>query len=85
MVNFKIFGVLGTPNKQTWPDVVNLPYYKTTFPHFEPKRLEDYFPRLDANGINLLASMLTYDPNKRITAKQALLHVKIFILIIYIH
>ena len=82
---FKIFGVLGTPNKQTWPDVVNLPYYKTTFPHFEPKRLEDYFPRLDANGINLLASMLTYDPNKRITAKQALLHVKIFVLIIYSH
>lgn len=32
-------------------------------------------PNLDANGINLLSMMLAYDPNKRITAKQALLHV----------
>lgn len=72
---FKIFGILGTPNKEIWPDVVNLPNYKESFPRFNPQRLEDFFPQLDSNGINLLYSMLTYDPNKRITAKQALLHV----------
>ena len=72
---FKIFDLLGTPNEDIWPEVVNLPYYKKTFPKFHPKNLCDIIPNLDNNGINLLYSMLQYDPNKRITAKQALLHV----------
>ena len=74
---YKIFGLLGTPTPSIWPDIVNLPNYKETFPRFKGKKLEEVFHNLDHNGINLLQSMLTYDPNKRITAKQALLHVSI--------
>ena len=41
----------------------------------EPIKFEDYFIGLDKNGIDLLKQMLVYDPNQRITAKQALIHV----------
>ena len=72
---FKIFSILGTPDKNIWPDIVNLPNFSNKFPKFQPQNLHDLIPNLDENGINLLYSMLAYDPNKRITAKQALLHV----------
>ena len=71
---YKIFGILGTPTKEVWPDFDTLPNYQADFPKFQPKKLEEVLPQLDSNGINLLYSMLMYDPNKRITAKQALLH-----------
>ena len=32
------------------------------------------FPELSANGIDLLNSLLTYDPDKRLTAAEALRH-----------
>ena len=34
--------------------------------------MKEYIPNLDSDGINLLCKMLTYDPNQRITAKEAL-------------
>jgi serine/threonine protein kinase len=58
-----------------WPDVKSLPHFKDSFPKFNPKSLEEILPSLDSNAINLLTKMLCYDPNKRITAKQALIHV----------
>ena len=70
----KIYGILGTPKIEEWNEIVNLPYYSNKFPNFSPKKIEEIVPGLDANGINLLKSMLQYDPNKRISAKQALLH-----------
>jgi serine/threonine protein kinase len=87
---FKIFkyyfilkiSVLGTPDKDSWPEVNSLPYFKDTFPKFNPKNFEDIIPSLDQNGINLLSKLLYYDPNKRVTAKQALLHVYINFLLI---
>ena len=72
---FKIFHVLGTPNKEVWPEVETLPNYSPKFPKFKPLKFEDYFIGLDKNGIDLLKQMLAYDPNQRITAKQALMHV----------
>ena len=72
---FKIFHVLGTPNKDIWPDVESLPNYSKEFPKFKPLKFENYFIGLDKNGIDLLKQMLKYDPNQRITAKQALMHV----------
>jgi serine/threonine protein kinase len=72
--------VLGTPDKDSWPDVKNLPYFKDTFPIWVPKNFEEILPSLDTHGINLLSKMLCYDPNKRITAKQALLHVNFIFL-----
>ena len=83
---FKIFHLLGTPDKDIWPDVESLPNYSKEFPKFKPLKLEKYFTSLDKNGIDLLKQMLKYDPNQRITAKQALMHVsKYFIFINYIN
>ena len=76
---FKIFHLLGTPNKDTWPDVESLPNYSKEFPKFKPLKFENYFIGLDKYGIDLLKQMLKYDPNQRITAKQALMHVSKFI------
>ena len=73
---FKIFHVLGTPNKDIWPEVETLPNFSHEFPKFKPIKFEDYFIGLDKNGIDLLKQMLVYDPNQRITAKQALMHVR---------
>ena len=73
---FKIFHVLGTPNKDIWPEVETLPNFSHEFPKFKPIKFEEYFIGLDKNGIDLLKQMLVYDPNQRITAKQALMHVR---------
>ena len=73
---FKIFHVLGTPNKDIWPEVETLPNFSNEFPKFKPIKFEEYFIGLDKNGIDLLKQMLVYDPNQRITAKQALMHVR---------
>ena len=70
----KIYGILGTPKIEDWNEIVNLPYYSNKFPNFQGKKIEEVVKGLDCNGVNLLKSMLQYDPNKRITAKQALLH-----------
>ena len=61
----------------------NLVHYKESFPNFQPKLYEEILPNLEPTGIDLISMMLNYDPNKRITAKQALLHVRIFLLIFY--
>lgn len=71
---FRIFRILGTPNEEVWPDVSYLPDFKLTWPKWEKKSLAKSVPTLDADGINLLSQMLTYDPSNRISAKRALVH-----------
>jgi serine/threonine protein kinase len=51
---FKIFRVLGTPTEETWPNVVNLPDYKPSFPVWKPLDLSQVVPGLDASGYDLL-------------------------------
>lgn len=71
---FKIFQLLGTPTSETWPASILLPDYKASFPKWTAQSLADRIPRLCPEGIDLLEKMLIYDPGKRISAKQALLH-----------
>ncbi|BAF10618.1 Os03g0108800, partial [Oryza sativa Japonica Group] len=71
---FKIFRVLGTPNEQSWPGVSSLPDYKSAFPKWQAQALATIVPTLDPAGLDLLSKMLRYEPNKRITARQALEH-----------
>ena len=71
---FKIFRVLGTPNEESWPNVSQLPDYKDTFPHWPKRELQDIIPGLEQDGLDLLQSMLAYEPSKRISASQALEH-----------
>jgi len=71
---FKIFRVLGTPNETVWPGVSLLKDYKKTFPNWKPQLLGQVIPNLDSLGIDLLAKMIMLVPEKRITAKAALMH-----------
>ncbi|RKP23620.1 kinase-like domain-containing protein [Syncephalis pseudoplumigaleata] len=71
---FCIFRILGTPDDNIWPGVSRLPDYKTVFPQWVPQPLSKSVPTLNEAGIDLLQSMLTYDPAKRISAKRALQH-----------
>ncbi|KAF9434201.1 negative regulator of the PHO system [Entomortierella beljakovae] len=71
----KIFKVMGTPTEETWPGVSKLSEYKKDFPYYPPKPLSSVVPMIDAFGMDLLMQMLIYQPQRRITAKDALNHV----------
>lgn len=71
---YKIFMKLGTPDEAVWPGVRNLPDWKETFPKWRPSTMQQICPNLEPLGLDLLGRMLSYDPQLRITAKQALQH-----------
>lgn len=71
---FQIFRILGTPEEESWPGVSRLPDYKSTFPKWRPQRLSTFNPQLNEEGLDLLAKMLIYKPENRLTAKTALTH-----------
>lgn len=71
-----IFKLLGTPNETIWPGVSKLRDWHE-FPQWQPQVISRVVPELndkEGHGINLLKSMLEYDPAKRIAAKAALSH-----------
>uniref|UniRef100_A0A3P8NLS1 cyclin-dependent kinase n=1 Tax=Astatotilapia calliptera TaxID=8154 RepID=A0A3P8NLS1_ASTCA len=71
---FRIFRTLGTPDETVWPGVTSMPDYKPTFPKWARQDLSKVVPLLDEDGRELLGEMLNYDPNKRLSAKNALVH-----------
>ncbi len=71
---YEIFQVLGTPNEDLWPGVSKLKDYKDFFPQWKRKSLAEVWPELSENGADLLEKMLTYDPIKRISPREALKH-----------
>ncbi|XP_013910064.1 PREDICTED: cyclin-dependent kinase 2 [Thamnophis sirtalis] len=71
---FRIFRTLGTPDETVWPGVTAMPDYKSSFPKWARQDFSKVVPPLDEEGRKLLALMLHYDPNKRISAKTALNH-----------
>jgi cyclin-dependent kinase len=70
----KIFKALGTPSPKTWPQMVDLPEYKATFAQYPPQSFKKIVRKLDPIGLDLLTRMLQYDPNKRLSAEQAMKH-----------
>ncbi|KAK3223589.1 hypothetical protein Dsin_010614 [Dipteronia sinensis] len=78
----KIFRTLGTPNETIWPGFTKLPGVKVNFVKHQYNLLRKKFPAtsftgspvLSDAGFDLLNKLLTYDPEKRITAEDALNH-----------
>ncbi|XP_021734680.1 cyclin-dependent kinase G-2-like [Chenopodium quinoa] len=78
----KIFNLLGTPNDNIWEGYSKLPGVKLNSVHQPYNLLHKKFPcasfigspTLSNSGLDLLSRLLTYDPEKRITAKEALNH-----------
>ena len=71
---FKIFKVLGTPNDSNWPEAIKLPDFKATFPKWKGIPLSEHTQFMDEVALDLLAGLTALDPNKRISARMALLH-----------
>ncbi|CAL0325300.1 unnamed protein product [Lupinus luteus] len=78
----KIFRTLGSPDEKIWPGLSKLPGSKGKFIKQPYNMLKRKFratsfiglPVLSELGFDLLEKLLTYDPEKRITAEDALLH-----------
>ncbi|CAG8476529.1 14876_t:CDS:2 [Racocetra fulgida] len=51
---FKIFGILGTPDEHLWPGVHQLPNFKIIFPTWRRYPLDQIFPWMCYDAINLL-------------------------------
>ncbi|KAK7680289.1 hypothetical protein QCA50_016529 [Cerrena zonata] len=77
----KIFEVLGTPSEHDWPGVKDMPEYHSM------KRIEYYAPHLrewctqssrrniiNHQGYDFLNHLFRYDPDQRLSAKEAMLH-----------
>ncbi|KAL7687442.1 putative protein kinase domain, F-box domain, protein kinase-like domain superfamily [Plasmopara halstedii] len=71
---FQIFSKLSTPTSETWPGFSSLPNYHFEFPHWKRRPLNRLFPGISDHGIDLLTKLLTYNPDQRITAEDALRH-----------
>lgn len=66
--------MLGTPNENNWPDALKLKDFKPSFPKFRGMPMSEHTPTLDELEVDLLSGMVALDPNKRISALQALHH-----------
>lgn len=67
-----IFRTVGTPTVTSWGGVTLLPGYRRDWPMYRGKALSAVVPRLDADGIALLARMLVCDPDSRGSCSDAM-------------
>ena len=73
----KIFEIRGTPNEKYASKLKEFPEWgvgENTFENSPGKNFKEIFPNLDAKGIDLLEKFLELEPDKRISAEEALKH-----------
>jgi len=74
---FKVFQKLGTPTATQWPGLTKLPDFKPSFPQWPAKgwdNIRNTRAQIGPDGIDMLSGLLTYDPARRMSARQALQH-----------
>ncbi|XP_039627160.1 cyclin-dependent kinase 17-like isoform X4 [Polypterus senegalus] len=70
-----IFRILGTPSEETWPGITTNEEFKSyNFPHYKAEPLVNHAPRIDSDGLDLLAKLLQFEAKKRSSAEEALHH-----------
>ncbi|XP_011188678.1 cyclin-dependent kinase 2 [Zeugodacus cucurbitae] len=69
---YRIFRTLGTPDENIWPGVTQLPDYKANFPRWEKTNIPEVLLKHEA--FDLFKNMMLYEPNERISAKNAMTH-----------
>ncbi|KIK71170.1 hypothetical protein GYMLUDRAFT_66381 [Collybiopsis luxurians FD-317 M1] len=70
-----IFKLLGPPTQNSWPGYSSLPLAKTiSLPSPQPHQFRQKFQYITTAGIDLLMSLLAYDPDERMSAEEALEH-----------
>ncbi|KAI8612395.1 kinase-like domain-containing protein [Chytriomyces sp. MP71] len=72
----KVFEVIGTPPESALTPLCSSRVVRhiRSWPHYQkmnPKRL---FPNIDVQALDLFDQLLTFNPNERVSAKQALSH-----------
>ena len=69
-----IFKLCGTPTEEDWPGIASLPWAKTILPTKKtyPRRVQEVFRRAPPSARDLVERFLTLDPEKRVTARDAL-------------
>jgi serine/threonine protein kinase len=72
----KIFSVMGKPNETVWSGLTLLEGWKKEYELFpeEGAHLHELIPKLDIFGMQLLKSLLKYQPESRLSASDALNH-----------
>jgi CTD kinase subunit alpha len=72
----KIYDILGTPNKQDWPNLVEMPWFELLRPGYRKRNVfaEKYKDRVTSASFDLLTALFRYDPDKRPTATEVLDH-----------
>lgn len=72
----KIYNVLGTPSRSTWPGIAELAWYELLRPmHRVPSTFaEKYQDRVSPAAFELLSAMFVFDPDTRPTASDVLEH-----------
>eukprot|EP01121_Diplochlamys_sp_Union-15-3_P012689 TRINITY_DN3839_c0_g2_i1.p1 TRINITY_DN3839_c0_g2~~TRINITY_DN3839_c0_g2_i1.p1 ORF type:complete len:105 (-),score=22.82 TRINITY_DN3839_c0_g2_i1:6-320(-) len=71
----RIYKLLGTPTEETFPGFTKLnSSNKEELPMYPKVDFKTTVPNLNDQGYDLLEKLLTYDPQKRISAKNALKH-----------
>jgi len=75
---FRIFKLLGTPSEERWPGCGKLPNFKMMFPKWPVGNWAARYPQatkqLNTQGVEMVASLLVYDPRGRLSAKHAVHH-----------
>lgn len=76
----KIFELLGSPNERIWPGVERLPHIASGMVSLRGDKypyntVATRFPHLSDGGVDLMNSLLAFDPMKRLTATDAQRHI----------